>query len=133
MYVPILSARPSSRNSDPEHGARGENMSDDKIKIKDLSGDISQDPKDILRVARELGLSVKSATGSVTSEEATRLRDYFAEQKQVDAERAGAQRDVIVRRRRNRLRLVFGFDLFHVRCQAVFADMDIEVFLLMEG
>ena len=35
--------------------------------------------------------------------------------------------------RRNRLRLVFGFDLFHVRCQAVFADMDIEVFLLMEG
>ena len=35
--------------------------------------------------------------------------------------------------RRNRLRLVFGFDLFHVRCQAVFADMDIEVFLLVEG
>ncbi|KAF5086657.1 Elongation factor 4 [anaerobic digester metagenome] len=100
MYVPILSARPSSRNSDPEHGARGENMSDDKIKIKDLGGDISQDPKDILRVARELGLPVKSATGSVTSEEATRLRDYFAEQKQVDAERAGSQRDVIVRRRR---------------------------------
>ena len=60
-------------------------MSDDKIKIKDLGGDISQDPKDILRVARELGLPVKSATGSVTSEEATRLRDYFAEQKQVDA------------------------------------------------
>lgn len=100
MCVPILSARQSSRNSDPEHGARGENMSDDKIKIKDLGGDISQDPKDILRVARELGLSVKSATGSVTSEEATRLRDYFAEQKQVDAERAGSQRDVIVRRRR---------------------------------
>ncbi|MFT3669912.1 MAG: translation initiation factor IF-2 [Pseudoxanthomonas sp.] len=75
-------------------------MSDDKIKIKDLGGDISQDPKDILRVARELGLPVKSATGSVTSEEATRLRDYFAEQKQVDAERAGSQRDVIVRRRR---------------------------------
>ena len=100
MYVPILSARPSSRNSDPEHGARGENMSDDKIKIKDLGGNISQDPKDILRVARELGLPVKSATGSVTSEEATRLRDYFAEQKQVDAERAGSQRDVIVRRRR---------------------------------
>ena len=75
-------------------------MSDDKIKIKDLGGDISQDPKDILRVARELGLPVKSATGSVTSEEATRLRDYFAEQKQVDAERAASQRDVIVRRRR---------------------------------
>ena len=75
-------------------------MSDDKIKIKDLGGNISQDPKDILRVARELGLPVKSATGSVTSEEATRLRDYFAEQKQVDAERAGSQRDVIVRRRR---------------------------------
>ena len=35
--------------------------------------------------------------------------------------------------RRNRLRLVFSFDLFHVRCQAVFADMDIEVFLLVEG
>ena len=35
--------------------------------------------------------------------------------------------------RRNRLRLVFGFDLFQVRRQVVFADMDIEVFLLVEG
>ncbi len=100
MYVPILHARQGSRNSDPEHGARGENMSDDKIKIKDLSGEISQDSKDILRVARELGLSVKSATGSVTSEEATRLRDHFAEQKQVDAERTSSHPSVIVRRRR---------------------------------
>ena len=100
MYVPILHARQNSPNSGPEHGARGENMSDDKIKIKDLSGDISQDSKDVLRAARELGLTVKSATGSVTSEEATRLRDYFAEQKQVDAERTGSHPSVIVRRRR---------------------------------
>ena len=100
MYVPILHARPGSPNSGPEHGARGENMSDDKIKIKDLCGDISQDSKDVLRAARELGLPVKSATGSVTSEEATRLRDYFAEQKQVDAERTGSHPSVIVRRRR---------------------------------
>ena len=35
--------------------------------------------------------------------------------------------------RRNRLRLAFGFDLFQVRRQVVFTDMDIEVFLLMEG
>ena len=35
--------------------------------------------------------------------------------------------------RRNRLRLVFGFDLFQIRRQVVFADMDIEVFLLVEG
>ena len=35
--------------------------------------------------------------------------------------------------RRNRLRLVFGFDLFQVRRQVVFTDMDIEVFLLVEG
>ena len=100
MYVPILHARQGSPNSGPEHGARGENMSDDKIKIKDLCGDISQDSKDVLRAARELGLPVKSATGSVTSEEATRLRDYFAEQKQVDAERTGSHPSVIVRRRR---------------------------------
>ncbi len=100
MYVPILDARQGSPNSDPEHGARGENMSDDKIKIKDLCGDISQDSKDVLRAARELGLPVKSVTGSVTSEEATRLRDYFAEQKQVDAERTGSHPSVIVRRRR---------------------------------
>ena len=100
MYAPILHARQGSPNSGPEHGARGENMSDDKIKIKDLCGDISQDSKDVLRAARELGLPVKSATGSVTSEEATRLRDYFAEQKQVDAERTGSHPSVIVRRRR---------------------------------
>ncbi len=100
MYVLILNARQDSPNSGPEHGARGENMSDDKIKIKDLCGNISQDSKDVLRAARELGLPVKSATGSVTSEEATRLRDYFAEQKQVDAERTGSHPSVIVRRRR---------------------------------
>ena len=35
--------------------------------------------------------------------------------------------------RRDRLRFLFGFDLFQVRCQVVFADMDIEVFLLVEG
>ncbi|WP_374280958.1 translation initiation factor IF-2 [Desulfovibrio sp.] len=75
-------------------------MSDNKIKIKDLCGDISQDSKDVLRVAQELGMPVKSSTGSVTSEEATRLRDYFAEQKQVTAERTGSHPSVIVRRRR---------------------------------
>ena len=100
MYVLILNARRDSPNSGPEHGARGENMSDDKIKIKDLCENISQDSKDVLRAARELGLPVKSTTGSVTSEEATRLRDYFAEQKQVDAERTGSHPSVIVRRRR---------------------------------
>ena len=100
MCVPILHARPGSPNSGPEHGARGENMSDDKIKIKDLCENISQDPKDVLRAARELGLPVKSASGSVTSEEATRLREHFAEQKQVDAERTGSHPSVIVRRRR---------------------------------
>ena len=35
--------------------------------------------------------------------------------------------------RRDRLRFLFGFDLFQVRCQVLFADMDIEVFLLVEG
>ena len=75
-------------------------MTEDKIKIKDLGGDISQDPKEMLRVARELGMAVKSASGSVTAEEATRLREYFAEQKQADVERAGSHPSVIVRRRR---------------------------------
>ena len=45
-------------------------------------------------------MPVKSVTGSVTSEEATRLRDYFAEQKQAEADRAGSHPSVIVRRRR---------------------------------
>ena len=49
-----------------------------------------------------------------------------------------ADKSLLIRRlniasRRNRLRLVFGFDLFQIRRQVVFADMDIEVFLLVES
>ena len=70
-------------------------MSDGRIKLKALGEEISRDPKEILALAREMGMAVKAVTGSVSLEEAARLRNRFAEEK-----RAETQPSVIVRRRR---------------------------------
>lgn len=75
-------------------------MPEEKIKIKDLAGELAVQTKDILRACRELGLPAKSTAGSVSVEETARLRDYFAGQKQGDVERTEVQPNVIVRRRR---------------------------------
>ncbi|MDR2820222.1 MAG: translation initiation factor IF-2 [Desulfovibrio sp.] len=75
-------------------------MSEEKIKIKDLVGNLAVPPKDMLRALRELGLQVKSTVGSISLEEAARVRDYFSGQSQQDVECTEVQRDIIVRRRR---------------------------------
>ncbi|MGE9984658.1 translation initiation factor IF-2 [Desulfovibrio sp. SGI.169] len=75
-------------------------MPEEKIKIKDLAGELDVQSKDMLRALRELGLPAKSTAGSVSVEDATRLRGYFAGQKQGDVERTEVQPNVIVRRRR---------------------------------
>ncbi len=74
-------------------------MSEDRIKIKELGSDLSQDPKEVLRVAQSFGLPVKTTQGSVTLEEASRLREHFMMLKQAEEDRASHPR-VIVRRRR---------------------------------
>ncbi|WP_297669260.1 translation initiation factor IF-2 [uncultured Desulfovibrio sp.] len=74
-------------------------MSEDRIKIKELGGEIAQEPKEVLRVAQSFGMPVKTVMGSVTLEEASRLREHFTALKQAEEDRA-SHPSVIVRRRR---------------------------------
>ena len=75
-------------------------MPEEKIKIKDLAGELDVQSKDMLRALRELGLPAKSTAGSVSVEDAARLRGHFAGQKQGGVERTEVHPNVIVRRRR---------------------------------
>ncbi|MDD4702566.1 MAG: translation initiation factor IF-2, partial [Desulfovibrio sp.] len=76
-------------------------MSEEKIKVSEFAKEFPAVlQKDMLRVMRELGTSAKSMAGSLSTEEAARVREHFAEQKQADAERSGSHPSVIVRRRR---------------------------------
>lgn len=75
-------------------------MTDEKIKVKDLITEINVPSKDMLRALRELGLSARGTSGSVTVEDADRLRGYFTNRKAEAVERIAGQPNVIVRRRR---------------------------------
>ena len=75
-------------------------MPEEKVKIRDLAGELEVQPKDMLRALRELGLPAKSTAGSVSVEDAARLRGHFAGLKQGGVERTEVQPNVIVRRRR---------------------------------
>ena len=80
-------------------------MSEEKIKVSEFAKEFAKEfpavpQKDMLRVMRELGTSAKTIAGSLSTEEAARVREHFAEQKQADAERSGSHPNVIVRRRR---------------------------------
>lgn len=75
-------------------------MPEEKIKIKDLAGELDVQSKDMLRALRDLGLPAKTTAGSVSVEDAARLRDHFAGRKQGGVERTEVQPNVIVRRRR---------------------------------
>lgn len=79
---------------------RGGIMTEEKIKVKDLVAEINIQSKDMLRALRELGLPAKSTAGSVSQEDAGRLRDYFASRKAESVERISSQPNVIVRRRK---------------------------------
>lgn len=74
-------------------------MSEERIKVKELGTELSRDPKDVLRAAQDFGMSVKTLQGSVSLEEAGRLRDHFASVKRAEEART-SKPSVIVRRRR---------------------------------
>ena len=75
-------------------------MAESKIKLKDLMGELDVASKDMLRALRELNIAAKSTAGSVTQEEATRLRGHFTARKEGDLERVEVRPNVIVRRRK---------------------------------
>lgn len=79
---------------------KGGKMLEQKIKVKDLVTQIDVPSKEMLRALRELKLPARSTAGSVSMEDAERLRDYFAMRKNEAVERTTVQPNVIVRRRR---------------------------------
>ena len=54
-------------------------MPEEKIKIKDLAGELDVQSKDMLRALRDLGLPAKTTAGSVSVEDAARLRENAAD------------------------------------------------------
>lgn len=76
-------------------------MSDEKIRVKDLAAELNVSTKDLLRVLRELDISVRSSVSSIEAEDLPRVRSRFKEDKEPDAERREIQPGVIVRRRRS--------------------------------
>lgn len=74
-------------------------MTEARIKLKDMAAELGAQPKDVLRASREIGLPVKSMAGSLSQDEATRLRDHMQKAKS-EVERTEVQPNVIVRRRR---------------------------------
>lgn len=74
-------------------------MSEDKMKVKDLAGELGVSPKDLIQKLREMDIVAKSASSSVSTDELARVRAQY----KTDAEDAAApkvDRNVIVRRRR---------------------------------
>ena len=75
-------------------------MAEEKVKVRELAEQMGVPSRDMLRAMHGMKMAAKSTSGSVTLEEANKLRDYFAERKQATVERSVAQPDVIVRRRK---------------------------------
>lgn len=74
-------------------------MSEAKLKIKELAAELGLQPKEVLNVARELGISAKQSTASLSQEDAAKVRDYFANAQQNEVTRHKSESGVIVRRR----------------------------------
>ena len=71
-------------------------MTKDKIKFKDLAEELKVPRQELLAAAREENLAVRSVQGSVTPEDAEKLRQHYEKIRQADRD----QKAVIVRHRR---------------------------------
>lgn len=75
-------------------------MVEEKILVKDIVTELDVPSRDVLKAMRSLGLPAKTTSGSLSPEDAERLRDHFASRKGEALEKAAGQSNVIVRRRR---------------------------------
>ena len=75
-------------------------MPETKLKIKDLAAELDVQPKEVLNVARELGISARQSTALLAPEDVVRVREYFAASRQNEVTRRESESGVIVRRRR---------------------------------
>lgn len=75
-------------------------MAEEKILVKDIVTELDVPSRDVLKAMRSLGLPAKTTAGSLSPEDAERLRDHFASRKGEALEKSAGQPNVIVRRRR---------------------------------
>lgn len=75
-------------------------MVEEKILVKDLITELEVPSRDMLKAMRSIGLPARSTAGSLSPEDAERLRDHFASRKGEAQEKTDSQPNVIVRRRR---------------------------------
>ncbi|MCX4308975.1 MAG: translation initiation factor IF-2 [Desulfovibrio sp.] len=75
-------------------------MAEEKIPVRDIVTELDVPSRDVLKAMRGLGLPAKTTAGSLSPEDAERLRDHFASRKGEALEKSAGQPNVIVRRRR---------------------------------
>ncbi len=77
-------------------------MSEEKMKVKDLAGELGVSTKDLLQALRELNIPAKSTVSAVPAESLERVRAHFKTPEDAGVARKAVQPGVIVRRRRVR-------------------------------
>lgn len=77
-------------------------MSDAKMKVKDLAGELGVSPKDLIQKLHEMDIIAKNASSSVTIDELARVRALYKAEAENAGNAKGAQPNVIVRRRPRR-------------------------------
>jgi len=75
-------------------------MTEDKVRVKDITTQLGVSNKDMLAALRELNIPAKSHMATLTPEDVARVRERFAAPSSEDKVRRETQSGVIVRRRR---------------------------------
>lgn len=73
---------------------------DEKIKVRDLAAETGRSTTDVMRVLREEGIDFKTASSSISREDAEKVKAHFQPEAEKTVSRKEVQPGVIVRRRR---------------------------------
>ncbi len=80
---------------------RGCGMTEEKVRVKDITAELGVSNKDMLAALRELNIPAKSHMATLTAEDVARVKDHFASPSSDSGKvRSETQTGVIVRRRR---------------------------------
>ncbi|MCC8193457.1 MAG: translation initiation factor IF-2 N-terminal domain-containing protein [Deltaproteobacteria bacterium] len=77
-------------------------MTEEKVRVKDITTELGVSNKDMLSALRELSIPAKSHMATLAPEDVTRVKEHFAAVRagEAERERRETQSGVIVRRRR---------------------------------
>ena len=91
MSVPPQPAGKSSpRWAGQRAGAKGFDHMDEKIKVRDLAAETGKSTTDVMRVLREEGIDFKTASSSISREDAEKVKAHF----QPEAKSAVSRKEV---------------------------------------